>query len=282
MNLKRLRELQESLEVYGELDEAEGSYGRTPKAEKAFKDLYAKRLNTGGNRKSVGDARKHAFRVNDPDKGHTGRKSPRPVEGGTFRRRMTQSDRDVGRQSKEYDPDDLYFGPQSDGPKGSLPRSAKKRQRQKMTGVSAESYNIYDILISHLLDEGYAEDVKNAYCILENMSEEWVLEILDEELTGERKKRAMEKAGGREALGKIPMPLAARIAVGKEGKPLEVARKDPRTSVRTTTKGPTKRGGSGFRGRSKSDWQGVDDAHGSGNKAARRAGKEVKDTSDEL
>ena len=43
-----------------------------------------------------------------------------------------------------------------------------------------EDVNVFDILISHLLDEGYAEDVKNAYCILENMSEDWALEILDE------------------------------------------------------------------------------------------------------
>lgn len=43
-----------------------------------------------------------------------------------------------------------------------------------------EDLNVFDILISHLLDEGYADDVKNAYCILENMSEDWVLEILDE------------------------------------------------------------------------------------------------------
>ena len=180
MDFKDIRNLQEAyMEVYGELDEAEGSYGQTPKAHAAFNALYANRLNTGGNRKSVGDARKHAFRVNDPDKGHTGRKSPRPVEDGTVRRRMTQSDRDVGRQSKEYDPDDLYFGPQSDGPKGSLPRSAKKRQRQKMTGVSAESYNIYDILISHLLDEGYAETYEAAEKIMVNMSEEWRDDIVE-------------------------------------------------------------------------------------------------------
>ena len=56
----------------------------------------------------------------------------------------------------------------------------KKLRKQKAMGEFGESYNIYDILISHLLDEGYAEDVRNAYQILENMSEDWVLEILDE------------------------------------------------------------------------------------------------------
>jgi hypothetical protein len=159
----------------------------------------------------------------------------------------------------------------------------KKRDRKKL---QQEQVDLYDIIFSHLLDEGYAETPEAAEAIMVNMSEDWresiVEEVLDEELTGARYKRAMEKAGGREALGKIPMTLAARVAVGREGQPLEVARKDPRNSVRTTTKGPTKRGGSGFKRRTKSDFQGVDDTVGSGNKAARRAGKKVKDTSDDL
>jgi hypothetical protein len=38
----------------------------------------------------------------------------------------------------------------------------------------------YDILLSHLLDEGYAETVEGAEVILMNMSEEWCGEVLDE------------------------------------------------------------------------------------------------------
>jgi hypothetical protein len=167
-------------------------------------------------------------------------------------------------------------------PKISKAKEAENRER----GTQKEQVDLYDIILSHLLDEGYAETPEAAEVIMVNMSEDWresiVEEVLDEELTGARYKRAMEKAGGREALGKIPMTLAARVAVGREGQPLEVARKDPRNSVRTTTKGPTKRGGSGFKRRTKSDFQGVDDTVGSGNKAARRAGKKVKDTSDDL
>ena len=189
MNLKRLRELQESLEVYGELDEAEGSYGQTPKAHAAFNDLRVKRENTpskkfsrksGGKTASVDRALRHTTSSGGyhPD---PGKKSPRP-DDYTIRQGMTQRDRDYARQEREFERAglDMYDEPNPKGPKGSLPRSAKKRQRQKMTGVSAESFNIYDILISHLLDEGYADELKNAYCILENMSEEWVLEILDE------------------------------------------------------------------------------------------------------
>jgi hypothetical protein len=38
----------------------------------------------------------------------------------------------------------------------------------------------YDIILDHLLDEGYAETVESAEAIMVNMSEEWKDEILDE------------------------------------------------------------------------------------------------------
>jgi hypothetical protein len=38
----------------------------------------------------------------------------------------------------------------------------------------------YDIILDHLLDEGYAETVESAEAIMVNMSEEWIDEILDE------------------------------------------------------------------------------------------------------
>jgi hypothetical protein len=38
----------------------------------------------------------------------------------------------------------------------------------------------YDYILSHLLDEGYANDLHGAEVILMNMSEDWALEVLDE------------------------------------------------------------------------------------------------------
>jgi len=97
------------------------------------------------------------------------------------------------------------------------------------------------------LQEAYLEVVEN--------------QQLDEELTGERKKRALEKGGY----------LANRVASGKEGKPVE--RRDPSGNVtmRTTRKAPTKRGGEEDKGERKTDWSGYEADRGSGNKAARRA-----------
>ena len=42
------------------------------------------------------------------------------------------------------------------------------------------SYDLYDIILSHLLDEGYADTNENALVIMANMSEEWRENILTE------------------------------------------------------------------------------------------------------
>ena len=144
-------------------------------------------------------------------------------------------------------------------------KKIEKRKEQK------EQTDLYDIILSHLLDEGYAETQEAAQAIMVNMGEEW-RESICEELTGERKKRALEKGGY----------LANRVASGKEGQPLERINRSGDVTMRTTKKGPTKRGGMGFKGKTKSDWYGTDDAHGYANKSRRRRGIEVKDTSDDL
>ena len=41
-----------------------------------------------------------------------------------------------------------------------------------------ESYDYYDIILSHLLDEGYAETPEAAKAIMVNMSEEWRQSII--------------------------------------------------------------------------------------------------------
>jgi hypothetical protein len=46
--------------------------------------------------------------------------------------------------------------------------------------MRSEESDLYDIILSHLLDEGYAETPEAAEVILENMSEEWVEGIVEE------------------------------------------------------------------------------------------------------
>jgi hypothetical protein len=162
------------MEVYHELDEAEGSYGQTPKATDAYTALATGK----GKSKTKSHALKHAIRTAGDDN------SNKPSQK---RSKMTQSDRDYHRGQSEnhggdregIDYDEFDTG--ASGP-GGKPKG-KKLARQKARGVSAESYDIYDIILSHLLDEGYAETPEAAEAIMVNMSEDWwdgILQQLDE------------------------------------------------------------------------------------------------------
>jgi hypothetical protein len=56
--------------------------------------------------------------------------------------------------------------------KGEGKRANKIRAVMKRPSMD-ESFDIYDVILSHLLDEGYAESVEQAEVIMVNMSEEW-------------------------------------------------------------------------------------------------------------
>lgn len=46
--------------------------------------------------------------------------------------------------------------------------------------VEEEFLDVYDVVLEHLLDEGYADSIESAESIMANMSEEWRDEIIDE------------------------------------------------------------------------------------------------------
>jgi hypothetical protein len=57
-------------------------------------------------------------------------------------------------------------------------RKAGKEVKDSRVAQSDESYDYYDIILSHLLDEGYAETPEAAEVIMVNMSEDWRESIL--------------------------------------------------------------------------------------------------------
>jgi hypothetical protein len=209
MNSEHLQGLQEAYNQVNQLDEAEGSYGRTPKATVAYGKLANKRRETpaseyserGEKTKKVKSAEKHHYRTLNPDAGNRGKKSTKPSWHSGRRSGMTQSDRDYARGESEYghtgyDPD-FDGGPSAPGgkPKG------KKAERQKKTGVSAESFNAYELVLFYLLDEGFASTTENADKIILNMSESWFEDIMElnryEKETGKDYKTGKEvKKGG--------------------------------------------------------------------------------------
>ena len=64
---------------------------------------------------------------------------------------------------------------------GEDPRSTKPKEKEKSKGIKGfvkrltrkEEVSVYDIVLTHLLDEGYAETPEAAEAIMVNMSEEW-------------------------------------------------------------------------------------------------------------
>jgi hypothetical protein len=59
-------------------------------------------------------------------------------------------------------------------------RDEKRPPSRLRSGKLPENYDLYDIIFSHLLDEGYAETPEAAEAIMVNMSEDWRESIVDE------------------------------------------------------------------------------------------------------
>ena len=66
-------------------------------------------------------------------------------------------------------------------------KKIEKRKEQK------EETDLYDIILSHLLDEGYAETEQAAQAIMVNMSEEWRDDIVDEAYDPKGKDKLIKK-----------------------------------------------------------------------------------------
>ena len=56
-----------------------------------------------------------------------------------------------------------------------------------------EEYDLYDVILSHLIDEGYADTYESAEAIMVNMSEDWRESIVEEVLDEGQKKYPEEK-----------------------------------------------------------------------------------------
>jgi hypothetical protein len=120
MDAQDFRSLQEAyMEVYQELDEAEGSYGQTPKALERAKELAKKRILA--------------------------------PQGNIFSKRNNKK---INKRAKGI-------------------RDVTKHLDRMSLSHRTEQADLYDIIFSHLLDEGYAETPEAAEAIMVNMSEEW-------------------------------------------------------------------------------------------------------------
>ena len=181
-------------EVYApeQIDEAEGSYGQTPKARQSMGKLAIARRSKpaseysqkGEKTKKVKSIEKHTQRIdNGPDVGNRGKKSTKPRYSGMLgksgRGKLDQDSRDYARDSAvEY-----TAGGNKPGP-GTVTKNPKKLRKQKAMGEIDESTNTYELVLSYLLDEGFASTEDAADKIILNMSESWFESIMEDVCLG--------------------------------------------------------------------------------------------------
>jgi hypothetical protein len=150
------------------LDEAEGSYGQTPRARAAMGRLAVSRMNKpaseyserGEKSRKVKAAEKHTRRQDRLASGNNRYGSRGP---------MDQARRNWSRGADDYG----HTGYDGEGYGGSVTKNPKKLRKQKAMGEIKESYDLFDYILEHLVAEGFADTNKAAIVIMANMSEEW-------------------------------------------------------------------------------------------------------------
>jgi hypothetical protein len=156
MNSQELRNLQETYQEVVMNEENTTSQNLADRAKKLSKQKKGQTTQSRSTYKNLSQQASQRANPKEEPRGH--RFTPGRKESG-----LTQKDRDELRGD-----DTLYYG------KGSLPKNPRKRQQKVDSGKHIpEHTDLYDIILSHLLDEGYAETSEAAEAIMVNMSEDW-------------------------------------------------------------------------------------------------------------
>ena len=158
MDTRDLRNLQEAyMEVYRELDEAEviAKLGGVPGSVrvKPALSIPGTNIGIGPNRPVPG-----TFTTTTPEQKAKISQGNTTIDRGTYQQSRVGAGPTSNERSR-YNSERLKSG------QGGL--------------MKTESHDLYDIILSHLLDEGYAETLKAAEVIMVNMGEEWRENILE-------------------------------------------------------------------------------------------------------
>lgn len=68
--------------------------------------------------------------------------------------------------------------------KGREEEGAKKKTKLSREIIRKEDFDLYDLILAHLMTEGFAETPESAIAIMSNMSEAWVDSIVDHYIEG--------------------------------------------------------------------------------------------------
>ncbi len=175
MNSQDYRNLQEAyLNVYQEIDE-ETAMAKRGKDETEIRNTIAKKTGASGAGSFADKATALAGRETYGDnKKKEGREKLARAQRGDFRNTTSSS---PGLRGYAYKSNDPEVKAKQDARGAQRGRAALTPNERKQLNME---FDFYDIILSHLLDEGYADTQETAEVMMVNMSEEWREEILDE------------------------------------------------------------------------------------------------------
>jgi len=111
--------------------------------------------------------------------GHSADSEKRKDKGGTMSQRYGDHLGDID----DKDGDDSEYEPivkqQSRDSRANVRNPLRNKVKAARKVLSKESYDLYDIILSHLISEGYADTEQAAEAIMVNMSEEWRESIVE-------------------------------------------------------------------------------------------------------
>jgi hypothetical protein len=104
-----------------------------------------------------------------------------PEQLDEIMKHQQERDRIEGMKKKSSRAKTWSYEPPTKGKHGEIERRQAQRppSRLRRSGKLPESYDLYDVILSHLLDEGYAETPEAAEVIMVNMSEDWRESIVE-------------------------------------------------------------------------------------------------------
>ena len=101
------------------------------------------------------------------------------------RQRLAAKQRGDFRKTTSSNPGLHGYGYKSNDPEVKAKQAARGAQRGSLTPnekkeLNIEEIDLYDVILSHLLDEGFADTLEGAEAIMVNMSEDWKESIVEE------------------------------------------------------------------------------------------------------
>jgi hypothetical protein len=174
MNSQDIYNLHEAyIGVYADLDE-ERAPGVKPYEPRKRRPLDPEKAPSGEKGDGSGYGADEKFKKPDDKIKKPGTEVPAPKKGG-YGRIFSNIPYGIGAHgNRNRSRNSTIRGMDPGAPRSEkLAPQEKKKPSKEIVRLKKEDFDLYDVILSHLIDEGYAETVESAEAIMVNMSEDW-------------------------------------------------------------------------------------------------------------